>query len=108
MVKDHFDALQFVLNAAKKRKVDSEFIQAINAKVMKSTGSIYQTVFGEIDANKGAFRKGNVSAGGSYFVNFDKVVDYTERLVVSLKEQMGLVITNALGTVGFASLRILI
>ena len=96
MVKDHFDALQFVLNAAKdQRKVDSEFIQAINAKVMKSTGSIYQTVFGEIDANKGAFRKGNVSAGGSYFVNFDKVVDYTERLVVSLKEQMEIANTIA-------------
>ncbi|OYY99486.1 MAG: cell filamentation protein Fic [Sphingobacteriia bacterium 28-36-52] len=89
MVKDHFEALQFVLNAAKEqRKVDIEFIQAINAKVMKSTGSVYQTVFGEIDASKGAFRKGNVSAGGSYFVNFDKVVNYTERLVISLKEQM--------------------
>lgn len=89
MVKDHFEALQFVLNAAKEqRKVDIEFIQAINAKVMKSTGSVYQTIFGEIDASKGTFRKGNVSAGGSYFVNFDKVVDYTERLVERLKEQM--------------------
>lgn len=89
MVKDHFDALQFVLNAANEQRiVDIEFIQTINSKVMKSTGSVYQTLFGEIDASKGAFRKGNVSAGGSYFVNFDKVVDYTERLVVRLKEQM--------------------
>ncbi|MBA4258902.1 MAG: Fic family protein [Chitinophaga sp.] len=89
MVKDHFDALQFILNAAnEQRKVDIEFIQTINSKVMKSTGSVYQTLFGEIDASKGAFRKGNVSAGGSYFVNFDKVVDYTERLVVRLNEQM--------------------
>ncbi len=67
MVKDHFDALQFILNAAnEQRKVDIEFIQTINSKVMKGTGS----------------------AGGSYFVNFDKVVDYTERLVVRLNEQM--------------------
>lgn len=67
MVKDHFEALQFVLNSAsEKHIIDVEFIQAINAKVMKSTGS----------------------AGGSYFVNFDKVVGYTERLVLRLKEQM--------------------
>jgi Fic family protein len=89
MVKDHFEALQFVLNSAsEKHIIDVEFIQAINAKVMKSTGSAYQTLFGEIDASKGSFRKGNISAGGSYFVNFDKVVDYTERLVLRLKEQM--------------------
>lgn len=40
---------------------------------MKQTGAVYQTVFGELDSSKGVFRKGNVSAGNSYFVNFDKV-----------------------------------
>lgn len=49
---------------------------------MKNTGSIYDTVFGEIDATKGMFRKGNVSAGNSYFVNYDKV----EKLVTELCE----------------------
>lgn len=89
MVKDHYEALLFVLDEAKKRSVpDSKFIQSINAKVMRSTGSIYQTVFGEIDTSKGMFRKGNVSAGGSYFVSYDKVPDYTARLAERILEQM--------------------
>jgi Fic family protein len=89
MVKDHYDALLFVLDAARnKQKADIAFIQAINAKVMRSTGSLYQTVFGEVDASKGSFRKGNVSAGGNYFVNFEKVETYTSEFVKSLQENL--------------------
>ena len=89
MVKDHYDALLFVLDAARnKQKADIAFIQAINAKVMRSTGSLYQTVFGEIDASKGLFRKGNVSAGGNYFVNFEKVETYTAEFAKSLQENL--------------------
>jgi Fic family protein len=85
MVKDHYDALLFVLEAAQqKTPVTVELIQAINAKVMRHTGGLYNTVFGEIDASRGMFRKGNVSAGGSYFVNFDKVERYTNALVEKL------------------------
>jgi Fic family protein len=94
MVKDHYQALQFVLEAARQRKLpDQQFIQALNAKVMHHTGSVYQTVFGEIDASKGVFRKGNVSAGGSYFISFDKVPDYTKRLADNLCEQLQMVDT---------------
>lgn len=82
MVKDHYSALRYVLEAASAKKaVTIEFIQHINALVMKNTGSIYNTVFGEIDAAKGMFRKGNVSAGGRYFPNYDKVIPYTTQLV---------------------------
>jgi Fic family protein len=89
MVKDHYQALLFVLEAARQKKLpDLAFIQSVNAKVMHHTGSVYQTVFGEIDATKGPFRKGNVSAGGSYFVSFDKVPDYTQRLVTNLSAQL--------------------
>jgi Fic family protein len=85
MVKDHYSALRYVLDAASAKKaVTVEFIQHINALVMKNTGSVYNTVFGEIDATKGMFRKGNVSAGGSYFPNYDKVVPYTTELVKRL------------------------
>lgn len=95
MVKDHYDALQFALEAAKLKKLpDITFIQAINARVMKSTGSIYQTIFGEIDGTKGMFRKGNVSAGGSYFVGFEKVEAYTKKLVSNLESGL----QNASGT----------
>lgn len=94
MVKDHYEAMLFVLEAARQKQMpDVKFIQDINGKVMRSTGSIHQTVFGEIDASKGMFRKGNVSAGGSYFVSFDKVPDYTVRLAESISEQMQKAIT---------------
>ena len=69
MVQDHYNALLFVIQKAdQKITISSTFIQAINAAVMKQTGSIYQTVFGELNAATGVFRKGNVSAGSSYFV----------------------------------------
>lgn len=89
MVKDHYEALLFVLEAARQKRIpDAAFIQAVNAKVMHHTGGLYQTVFGEIDASKGVFRKGNVSAGGSYFVSFDKVAAYTESLAERLRNEM--------------------
>ena len=89
MVKDHYQALLFVMDAAQQKRIpDTDLIQSINAKVMHHTGGLYQTVFGEIDASNGAYRKRNVSAGGSYFVSFDKVPDYTRRLVERLREQL--------------------
>jgi Fic family protein len=89
MVKDHYAALRYVVEAATTEKpISVDFIQQINALVMKNTGSVYNTVFGEIDASKGMFRKGNVSAGGSYFPNYDKVVPYTTALVKRLDENL--------------------
>jgi Fic family protein len=89
MVKDHYTALRHVLEAAvAKKTITVEFIQHVNALVMKNTGSVNNTVFGEIDASKGMFRKGNVSAGGSYFPNYDKVIPYTTELVKRLDENL--------------------
>ena len=89
MVKDHYQALQFILQQAKPPgPLTTIFIQQINAAVMKNTGNLYNTALGDVDASKGEFRKGNVSAGGSYFVNFDKVPAYTNKLVLSLTEKM--------------------
>ncbi len=85
MVQDHFKALQFIISAAKSKSIFSpQFICEVNASILKNTGNVYQTIFGEIDASKGMYRKGNVSAGNSYFVNYDKV----ERLVKELCEKV--------------------
>ena len=89
MVVDHFNALLFVIEAAKKnRRITPEFIQQINAQVMKQTDSVYQTIFGELDSSKGVFRKGNVSAGNSYFVNFDKVESLVTKLCEALQQKI--------------------
>lgn len=89
MVQDHYNALLFMLEAAKKSQPITEtFIKQINAAVMKNTGNTYHTPLGDIDASKGEYRKGNVSAGGTYFINYDKVSSYTKNLVLSLREKM--------------------
>src|SRR5690606_34138690 len=49
MVVDHFQAFQFILRSALENKeINADFIREINAKVMKQTGPVYNTAFGEI------------------------------------------------------------
>ena len=89
MVQDHYNALLFITQKSKERiTVNPEFIQQINAAVMKQTGSIYQTVFGELDATKGVFRKGNVSAGNTYFVGYEKVEPLVKKLCNGINEKI--------------------
>jgi Fic family protein len=89
MVKDHFEALQFALsNARAKEPVTVGLIQTIAGMVLKSTGKIYNTSLVNIDSSKGEFRKGNVCAGDSYFIDYDKVEPYTKRLVENLQKDM--------------------
>ena len=89
MTLDHESALLFIIESAnQKTKIDAVFIQSINAKVMAKTGSVYNTVFGEIDSSKGAFRKGNVIAGNRYFPNYDKVEGLTTKLVDTISPKL--------------------
>ncbi|MDW8850900.1 Fic family protein [Flavobacterium sp. MMLR14_040] len=89
MVTDHFKALHFIIGKARnKTLVSVELIKEINSYVMKSTGGIYNTILGEVDASKGMFRKGNVTAGSSYFPNYDKVERLTNELVMSINKQI--------------------
>jgi Fic family protein len=89
MVQDHYNALLLITKKAKeKTTITPEFIQQINAAVMKQTGSIYQTVFGELDAGKGVFRKGNVSAGSTYFVGYEKVQPLVKALCEAVTKKI--------------------
>jgi len=89
MVQDHYSALLFIIDSATaKKNISPEFIQQINAMVMKQTGNIYNTVFGELDSSKGVFRKGNVSAGNTYFVNYDKVEGLVKKLAATINEKL--------------------
>ena len=89
MVKDHFKALLFVIQEAQKnRNLSVELIQEINAEVLRSTGKIYNTVLGTVDSSKGKFRKGNVTAGESYFPHFDKMEKLTKELIFKLEERI--------------------
>lgn len=89
MTLDHESALLYMIESAKRKtKIDIAFIQSINAIVMTKTGSVYNTVFGEIDASKGLFRKGNVVAGNRYFPNYDKVEPLTIKLVDAINSKL--------------------
>lgn len=89
MVSDHFNALKFVIEQAdKKVPISVGLLQQIGSLVLKNTGNVYQTIFGNIDAGKGEFRKGNVTAGQTYFPNFDKVEKLTAELVRTINEKM--------------------
>lgn len=92
MVKDHNNALNYILETAALRKpITVDLIRFINALVMKNTGSIYNTSLGEVNASNGEFRKGNVSAGGSYFPSYDKLERLLKELVLSIQETIQMI-----------------
>jgi Fic family protein len=89
MVIDHHAALLFTLeNARAKRSLTVGLVQQINALVMRNTGKVYHTMLGTVDSATGAFRKGNVTAGVSYFPDFDKVERLTGELIKTLNDLM--------------------
>jgi Fic family protein len=89
MVTDHFSALQFALReASNNRPITVSFIQELNATLIRNTGLVYNTIFGTVDATKGEFRKENVTAGDTYFPNYDKVVQLTKNLVDIISKAM--------------------
>jgi Fic family protein len=61
---------------------------------MKTNGSIYHTVPGDVNATKGEYRKGNVSAGGHYFVGYDKVPFLTRQLAEAIQTKLEHIITT--------------
>ena len=88
MIKDHYNALLFVLETAKsKQNLSVDLIQKINAEVMKNTGGVVNTILGNYDISKGEFRKSSVVAGNHIFVDAKKVIPMTENLLkeVNLK-----------------------
>ncbi len=95
MVKDHYEALAFCLeNAAAKVVLTPVFLKQLNALVNKNTEQVRNTALGVCDDTKGDFRPGNVSAGATYFVNFNKVVSMAEELCEKLQAKIYTATTN--------------
>jgi Fic family protein len=89
MIKDHFDAFQFIKEQAKqKRKLSVEFIQEIGGLVMKNTGSLTNTILGSFDASKGDLRLAQVYVDKKYFPDFKKVRSLLEQLCKSVNEKI--------------------
>ena len=89
MIKDHYNALLFVLETAKsKQNLSIDLIQKINAEVMKNTGGFVNTILGNYDISKGEFRKTSVVAGNHIFVDAKKVIPMTENLIKEVKQKL--------------------
>lgn len=89
MVLDHYEALQFVLEEAKKKRILSvAFIQEMGAKVMRRTGREISSALGSTDEKKGDLRKVPVTAGGHYFVDAAKVQAMMQSLVNVINEKI--------------------
>jgi Fic family protein len=89
MVKDHYEALMFIFSVAKaETPISTELLQQINAKVMESTGGIYNTALGAVDASRGEFRKVNNFVGSRYFINYAKVPLAVKDLVKGINGAM--------------------
>jgi Fic family protein len=90
MVKDHYDALLYVLDEARKRPTISEaFIKEIGARVNRTTGKITNTSLGTFDDSKGDYRLANAFAGSDYFLAFSKIPEQMKRLCADVSAKLG-------------------
>lgn len=82
MVKDHYDAfLKIKQDALGKRKLSVEFIQEINALVMRSTGALVNAMAGNFDTSKGDLRLAQVYVEKKYFPDYKKVPHLLDSMV---------------------------
>jgi Fic family protein len=89
MVKDHYDAfIRIKQDAINKRKLSIDFIQEINALVMKSTGAITNTISGNFDTSKGDLRLAQVYVDKKYFPDFTKVPKLLGDLVKKINDRI--------------------
>lgn len=82
MAVDHLKALKFVMNLANSKKpLTEEIIKEIASLILKKAGSEISAIAGTFDSSKGDFRKVNVRAGISTFINFQKVPKKVNALI---------------------------
>jgi Fic family protein len=72
----------------------SEFLQMLNAKVVKSTVGIHHGMGGSFDASKGEYRKVSVFAvGGDTYMNYTKVPQKVAELCTLINEKATTVVS---------------
>ncbi|MDR3309343.1 MAG: Fic family protein, partial [Tannerella sp.] len=88
MVQDHHRALLFILERAKgKEQLSVELLQRVSAMVLKTTGSVINSLAGTYNSAEGDFRKSAVYVGKRYFMDFRKVPDAVKSLCDDINAQ---------------------
>lgn len=82
MVQDNFRAMQYALTEAEKKTLVSPvLLQAFNAHNVKQTGSVIQTILGNVDMTQGEFRVSAVKSDAlGYYEEASKVPGMVDRL----------------------------
>jgi Fic family protein len=91
MNEDLKNAYNFALDKAKeKMPITVQFLQELNAHVMKSTGGLMNTMGGIFDSSKGDFRLCNVTAGhgGSTYLNYAKIPEKIAEFLLYLQQKL--------------------
>jgi Fic family protein len=89
MVKDHYNAfIKIKQDSVKKRNLSIEFIQEINALVMKSTGAMISTISGDFDTSKGDLRLAQVYVDKKYFPDYKKAPQLLNDLVKNVNDRI--------------------
>lgn len=92
MVKNHFEAFQFMeQQAQQKRKFSMALIQEMAAITMKNTGAIIHSISGTFDSYKGDLRKVPVFVDKKYFPDFRKVPQLLEQLCEAVNDKINTV-----------------
>jgi Fic family protein len=74
MVSDHYQAILFIAEEAKKKRpLSPKFIQEIGKKVMANTGGIINQMGGSYSSDEGDFRLGTVVTGSVMYMDYKKV-----------------------------------
>ncbi len=76
--------------AKQKTPVTPSFLQTLNAKLMRTTGSLYNVLNGSFDSSKGEYRLCGVTAGagGKSYMNYKKVPSKVAELCSHLQERL--------------------
>lgn len=95
MVKDHFNAFEFIKREAKlKRKISLQFLKEVAGLVMKNTGSQVNSMAGTFDTSLGDLRKAQVYVDKKYFPDFNKVEMLLNRLIENVNSRIDNVTGN--------------
>lgn len=89
MVKDHYEAFNFIKAAAhNKQPLSIEFIKEIAAHVMRNTGGEINTMAGSFNTAKGDLRLAQVYVDQKYFPDYKKVEPLLNQLIDTTNQHM--------------------
>lgn len=89
MVKDHYEAFNFIKAAAhNKQPLSIGFLQQIAAQVMKNTGSEVNSMAGSFNTAKGDLRLAQVYVDQKYFPDYKKVESLLQSMVNTANKRM--------------------